>query len=39
LFGPAGSSRLFPDLRETKKAAERWIVKNPLEAYRDIIRV
>jgi hypothetical protein len=32
-------SRLFPDLWATKKAAERWIVKNPPEAYRDIIRV
>jgi hypothetical protein len=31
--------RLFPDLWATKKAAERWIVKNPPEAYRDIIRV
>lgn len=32
-------SRLFPDLWATKKAAERWIVKNPPEGYRDIIRV
>jgi hypothetical protein len=32
-------SRLFPALWATKKAAERWIVKNPPEAYRDIIRV
>ena len=32
-------TRLFPDLWETKKAAERWAVKNPPEAYRDIIRV
>jgi hypothetical protein len=32
-------SRLFPRLWATKKAAERWIVKNPPEAYRDIIRV
>jgi hypothetical protein len=31
--------RLFPVLWATKKAAERWIVKNPLDAYRDIIRV
>ena len=31
--------RLFPDLWATKKAAERWIVKNPPKAYRDIIRV
>jgi hypothetical protein len=22
-------TRLFPDLREAKKAAERWIAKNP----------
>jgi hypothetical protein len=32
-------SRLFPSLWATKKAAERWIVKNPPKAYRDIIRV
>jgi hypothetical protein len=32
-------SRLFPSLWATKKAAERWIVKNPPEAYIDIIRV
>jgi broad specificity phosphatase PhoE len=32
-------SRLFPDLWATKKADERWIVKNPPEAYRDMIRV
>jgi hypothetical protein len=32
-------SRLFPTLWATKKAAERWIVKNPPKAYRDIIRV
>ena len=32
-------SRLFPHLRETQKAAERWTAKNPPEAYRDIIRV
>jgi hypothetical protein len=31
--------RLFPHLWATKKAAERWIVKNPPKAYRDIIRV
>jgi hypothetical protein len=30
-------SRLFPNLWVTRKAAERWIVKNPPEAYRDII--
>src|SRR6201993_1235990 len=32
-------SRLFSNLWTTKKAAERWIVKNPPKAYRDIIRV
>jgi hypothetical protein len=32
-------SRLFPDFWATKKAAERWIVKNPPKQYRDIIRV
>jgi len=32
-------ARLFPHLWATKKAAERWIVKNPPEAYKDIIRV
>jgi hypothetical protein len=32
-------SRLYPNLWATKKAGERWIVKNPLDAYRDIIRV
>jgi hypothetical protein len=32
-------SRLFPHLWDTKKAAERWLAKNPPEAYRDIIRV
>jgi hypothetical protein len=32
-------SRLFPNLWATKKAAERWIVKTPLKAYIDIIRV
>ena len=31
--------RLFPGLWATKKAAERWIAKNPPKAYRDIIRV
>jgi len=28
-------SRLFPNLWATKKAAERWIVKNPPEVYGD----
>ena len=32
-------SRLYPNLWATKKAAERWLAKNPPEAYRDIIRV
>ena len=32
-------SRLFPNLWATKKAAERWLAKNPPEPYRDIIRV
>jgi hypothetical protein len=32
-------SRLFPHLWATKKSAERWLVKNPPEAQRDIIRV
>jgi hypothetical protein len=32
-------ARLFLDLWPTKKAAERWIAKNPPKAYRDIIRV
>ena len=32
-------SRLFPTLWATKKAAERWVAKNPPKAYRDIIRV
>jgi hypothetical protein len=31
--------RLFPALWATKKAAERWLEKDPLKAYRDIIRV
>ena len=31
--------RLFPGLWGTERAAERWIAKNPLEAYRDTIRV
>jgi hypothetical protein len=30
---------LFPQLWETEKAAERWLAKNPPEAYRDIIRI
>jgi hypothetical protein len=32
-------NRLFPTLWATPKAAERWIVKDPPKAYRDIIRV
>ena len=38
-LAPRQLSRLFPDLWDTEKAAERWIAKNPPEAYRDIIRV
>ena len=32
-------TRLFPNLWETAKAAERWTAKNPPEAYSVIIRV
>jgi len=32
-------TRLFPDPWETRKAAGRWLAKNPPKAYRDIIRV
>ena len=32
-------TRLFPNLWETAKAAERWTAKNPPEAYTDTIRV
>jgi hypothetical protein len=32
-------SRLFPDLWATTKAAKRWLEKEPLKPYRDIIRV
>ena len=32
-------SRLFPNHWATKKGAERWLAKNPPEAYRDVIRV
>jgi hypothetical protein len=35
---PKELSRLFPDLWETQKAAERWLSKNPLERSVDIIR-
>jgi hypothetical protein len=38
-LAPKELTRLFPALWATKKAAERWIAKNPLEAIRDIIRV
>jgi hypothetical protein len=38
-LAPRQLSRLFPDLWDTEKAAERWIAKNPPEAYRDILRV
>ena len=29
----------LPKLRGSEKAAERWLAKNPPEAYRDVIRV
>jgi hypothetical protein len=32
-------TRLFPELWRTRKAAEDWARKNPLNSYRDIIRV
>ena len=32
-------ARLFPGLWPSPKAAERWLAKNPLEPYRDLIRV
>jgi hypothetical protein len=32
-------AQLLPKLWGSKKAAERWLAKNPPEAYRDIIRV
>jgi hypothetical protein len=38
-LAPTELTRLFPALWATKKAAERWIAKNPPEAIRDIIRV
>jgi hypothetical protein len=38
-LAPRELSRLFPNLWGSAKAAERWLAKNPLEAYRDIIRV
>jgi hypothetical protein len=38
-LAPRQLSRLFPDLWDTEKAAQRWIAKNPPKAYRDIIRV
>jgi hypothetical protein len=31
--------RLFPSLWATRKAAKRWLEKEPLNAHRDIIRV
>ena len=36
---PRSWPRLFPALWDTKKAAERWLSKNPPKAIRDIIRV
>jgi hypothetical protein len=38
-LAPKELTRLFPDLWEAKKAAERWAVKNPPEPCRDIVRV
>jgi hypothetical protein len=38
-LAPQELARRFPLLWQTAKAAERWIAKNPPEAYRDIIRV
>lgn len=38
-LAPRELHRLFPDLWATEKAAERWLAKNPPEAYRDTIRV
>ena len=32
-------SRLFPELWETTKAAERWVARNPLIPLMNIIRV
>lgn len=37
--GAKEMSRLFPNLWATKKAAKRWLEKEPLNAHRDIIRV
>jgi len=33
------TAQRFPSLWSTSKAAERWLAKNPPQAYRDIIRV
>jgi hypothetical protein len=38
-LAPKELTRLFPDLWETRKAAEHWTAKNPPEAYSNIIRV
>jgi hypothetical protein len=38
-LAPREMAKLFPALWDTKKAAERWIAKNPPEAIRDMIRV
>lgn len=37
-LAPKELARLLRDLWPTKKSAERWVAKNPPEAYRDIIR-
>jgi hypothetical protein len=36
---PRALAALLPELWGSEKAAERWLAKNPPEAYRDIIRV
>ena len=38
-LAPKELTRLFAALWTTRKAAERWIAKNPPEAIKDIIRV
>ena len=38
-LAPRALAQLLPKLWGSEKAAERWLAKNPPEAYRDIIRV
>ena len=38
-LAPKELTRLFPTLWNTRKAAEHWTAKNPLEAHSNIIRV